>query len=97
VKDLPEEDRYINVSARLLSEEMLGLNIENPYKGKIRMGHNSLPRSKKMNGGVGLPSVSKTVRKYHGTMNLNTDNNLFEVGILLYAREEKDAAAKTAS
>lgn len=90
VRKLPS-GRYVNVSARMLSEEMLGLNVENPYTGKIHYGKNALPRSRKKNGGIGLSSVSSTVQKYNGTINISTESDIFEIGVLLYARDKSPA------
>ncbi|MBQ9156478.1 MAG: GHKL domain-containing protein [Eubacterium sp.] len=81
---LPPEKRQIIVVSRMLSPEMLGLTVENPYEGSIRLNKQGLPRSRRKNGGIGLSSVNATVQKYHGTLDINTKKGKFRVGILLY-------------
>ena len=84
VEKLPEEQRKVQVVARMLSDQMLGINVENPYTGKIRLRSNGLPAVRRKNHGIGLASVAATVKKYDGTMNLDVSGGLFRVSILMY-------------
>ena len=84
VSALPPDDRWINVNARMLSDIMLGLSVKNPYAGDITLGKNGLPRSGRIGHGVGLTSVSTTVHQYNGSLDIQTANGVFSVGILLY-------------
>ena len=84
VGKLPTDRRHIRVVARMLSDQMLGLCVENPYIGKIRMGNDGFPLSRGQGHGIGLRSVALTVEKYHGSLDLSTDQGIFSVSILLY-------------
>lgn len=87
VAELPEEERHIEVSARLLTDVMLGITVQNPYKGRVILNRRGLPyaSSKGIGHGVGLESVASIVRGYNGTMDISTKDGIFKVGILLYA------------
>ena len=84
VANLPEEKRNIHVTARMLSDAMMGLTVKNPYEGVIKMGKNGLPKSSRPGHGVGLYSVEAAVHRYNGALNLNTDDGIFTAGVLLY-------------
>lgn len=84
VEKLPEEQRIVQVVARMLSDQMLGITVENPYTGKIRLRSNGLPAARRKNHGIGLPSVAATVKKYDGTMDLDVSGGNFQVSILMY-------------
>lgn len=45
VRELPEEERSIQVNARMLSDAMLGITVKNPYEGKIKLGRDGLPKT----------------------------------------------------
>lgn len=87
VKNLPEESRHIKVISMMLSSAMLGVSVSNHYDGTISFGNNGLPVSESESDeghGVGLISVSNTVKRYGGSMNINTEDNTFSVDIILY-------------
>ncbi|MBP3729678.1 MAG: sensor histidine kinase [Lachnospiraceae bacterium] len=87
VRDLPAEKRNIHVTARMLSEAMLGLSVKNPYQGQIKLDKNGLPRSDKAGHGIGLSSVSAAVGRYRGALDLDTAEGVFSAGVLLYTDE----------
>ena len=89
VGDLPEEKRNINVNAKMLSDEMLGLTVKNPYEGEIKLKKNGLPKSDKAGHGIGLTSVKAVVNRYGGAMDISTDDNLFTVGTLIYTKSNR--------
>ncbi|MBQ9268486.1 MAG: sensor histidine kinase [Oscillospiraceae bacterium] len=84
VKDLPKEHRIITVASRMLSDSMLGVSVENPYEGSLKLDAAGMPVSSRDNHGIGLASVAATVHKYHGSMDIRTNDNIFAVSILLY-------------
>ena len=84
VKNLNEESRNVKVNAVMLSDAMLGLSVSNRYEGRINFGSHGLPESPREGHGLGLNSVSNTVKRYGGSMNINTENNIFSVDIILY-------------
>ena len=89
VQALSPEQRSIRVILRTLSDQMLGLSVENPYSGKVRMGNDGFPVRRQKDHGIGLRSVEATVKKYNGTMEIGTENGFFSVNILLYPHPEK--------
>lgn len=72
--------RYSNKGERLF------IWIRNPYKGKReRTGGNfRTTKEDKTNHGYGLRKVGKIVKKYDGTLEINTKNEIFEVKICLF-------------
>ena len=68
----------------MLSDAMLGLSVKNPYEGSIKLNKNGLPRSGKAGHGIGLSSVKAVVNRYDGSLEINTDDNLFTAGVLMY-------------
>ena len=56
----------------------------NPDRAHAIEAKNGLPVSKLEGHGVGLASVSNIVERYGGSISINTDNNVFTVGIILY-------------
>lgn len=63
---------------------MLGLSVKNPYDGIIMLDKQGLPRSARDGHGTGLKSVRNTVRKYHGSLDIETEGNVFSAAVLLY-------------
>ena len=88
---LPEEKRRIVVMASMISENMLGLTVDNPYTGKIRFNREHLPTTREPGHGFGMPSVAATVNRYNGTMEIETKDGLFSVSIMLYPQTQKAA------
>ncbi len=84
VRALAPEQRNIRVTVRMLSDRMLGLSVENPYTGRVRMGIDGFPVRRKNDRGIGLHSVAATVKQYGGSMDIGTENGFFTVNILLY-------------
>ena len=84
VEPLPEEQQIVKVTAHLLTEAMMGITVKNPYQGRIRMGRDGLPRTKRRDHGIGLTSVRSIVNRYDGTMEIDTQGGGFAVNILMY-------------
>ena len=84
VKNLTPEKRSVKVISSTLSQNMLGLSIDNPYEGKIILGKNGLPVSEQPGHGIGLISVANIVNRYGGSLNINTGNHTFSVDIILF-------------
>lgn len=85
VQPLPPESRKITVISKMLSEAMLGISVENPYGGILVKNKEGLPVSLQSDHGIGLASVAATVHSYNGTLEINTDRQVFCVNIILYA------------
>ena len=84
VKTLPPEKRRISVVSKMISDEMLGLVVENPYEGTLPMKEDGLPASARKNHGIGLLSVKNTAGKYQGSLDIQTADGLFRATVLLY-------------
>ena len=84
VSNLEEGKRIIHITARMLSESMLGLTVKNPYAGIIKFGKNGLPLSERPDHGVGLSSVAAAVHRYNGALEIDTRDGIFTAGVLLY-------------
>ena len=82
---LPEEKRDVHVTAKLLSDAMIGLTVKNHYEGTIKIGRNGLPKATRPGHGVGLSSVEAAVHRYNGTLSIDTSDGLFTASVLLYA------------
>ncbi len=80
---LPEEKRHIRVICQMLSPAMLGLIVENPYDGELKIERGQLMSTRHEGIGLGLESVRITVNRYHGQLTIETENFLFGVDVLL--------------
>ena len=78
----PPENRRVRAIGRMLSDAMMGLSVENPCSRKIPM-KNGLPVSDREGHGIGLASVSATVHRYGGSLDIKNEDGLFSVNILL--------------
>lgn len=74
----------VRVISSVISDNMIGLSVENPYTGKIHFNREGLPTSLEPGHGIGLPSVQTTVERYNGTMNIDAKNMRFVVSIMMY-------------
>lgn len=79
------EEKTLTVAIRE-EKGVLKIHIENSYNGTlIRKGARLLTTKKeKEQHGLGLGSVENIVRKYHGEMKIEKENNIFSVRVLLY-------------
>ncbi len=89
VEALPEEQRHVRVVTRMLSDQMVGILVENPYKGRLRLRSDGLPaaRRKGQSHGIGLRSVAATVRRNRGSMDVDFSDGVFRVNVLMYTSD----------
>lgn len=90
VSGLSEEMRIVRVTTKLVSNAMLGISVKNPYQGTVRLGRNGLPRVRRRDHGVGLVSVATIVKRYAGTMEIDTKGGQFQVSILMYGDDASE-------
>lgn len=59
--------------------------ISNPVEKPVKIVNNRISTTKadKINHGLGLYSINKSVEKYNGSVNIECDNNVFSINILL--------------
>ena len=89
VEKLPEEQRRVRVVTRMLSDQMVVILVENPYTGRLRLRSDGLPatRRKGQSHGIGLRSVAATVRRYHGSMDVDFSGGIFRINVLMFTRD----------
>lgn len=80
---LPPDQRQVKVLAQMLSPAMMGLMVENRYDGVLKQQGGVFHSTKHEGQGVGLVSIETAVHRYHGSMNIETQNNVFRVNILM--------------
>lgn len=77
------EKRFINLNVSRQGHLLL-VHVENYFDGKVSF-KNGLPETTKDNKnvhGFGTKSIQSVVEKYHGNMNIRTENQLFTLDIL---------------
>lgn len=79
------DNGFINF-AMYYSKGILLIKVANPFKIAIKQENGKIVTSKvdKENHGYGLRSVNETVEKYNGTVEIETDENIFTITVLLY-------------
>ena len=80
-----ENEKDIFVSLLYQKEKML-IKVQNPYTGdlkKDRAGNYISEKKDRENHGIGLKSVRKVVEKYEGVMEIHTEDQTFEVYVIL--------------
>lgn len=84
VKAVSSEERIIELNLKR-QQGMLFISCKNPYKGEIKTENGRLITSKndKKNHGIGISSIEQVCQKYQGTMEIQTDNEVFHVLVLL--------------
>lgn len=85
------ENRYIKLNMRM-DNCNLAIIIENSFNGHIcrnKKGKMLTVKSDKLNHGIGLDSIQKSVDKYHGIMKTVVTERVFILEILLYKGEQK--------
>ena len=65
------------------SKSMLGISVQNPYAGQLQPQDGFFRSARHDGPAVGLHSVSSTVKRYHGQMDVETENGVFRVRLLL--------------
>ncbi len=80
-----EEDKFVDLRIKC-SKGMLLIKTSNPYKTVVKNERGKIITSKadKENHGWGLKSIEEILEKYNGTLDINTDNNIFTITVALY-------------
>lgn len=86
VSKLSEEERCIDLKI-LADETAMLIEIGNPYDGNIsrdvKGGITTIKRDKD-NHGLGLKIIKGVVEKYHGMLDIHTDNQYFKTKVFMY-------------
>lgn len=91
VRKLTDQKHRIIALTLHRKRDMAFLQIENYFEGTLVFDH-GLPASTKPSDGLhgyGLKNIRSIVQKYHGTMDITTENRLFLLSILLPLPEKK--------
>ena len=82
---LEKEKRRIQLSIKLVKNQLF-IRTENPFEGKLKWQGSRLLTQKtdENNHGIGLENVKRVVEKYHGTLEMNAEDQIFRTKILLY-------------
>lgn len=80
--ELPEEKRYINISAEYEGNHRLLVSVENPCSYTLRFDENGLPATsdhpqRSDEHGIGLRSVKRIAEKYNGFLQCMLENGEF--------------------
>lgn len=84
---LPEEKRQVTIAMGLKSDAVLVISVKNPFTGIIRKDKDGFPIAAAKDHGIGLKSISNTVKRYNGSISIDTDNGIFDVGLILNSPE----------
>lgn len=82
------EKRRVNVSARLHSENMLLLSVENSYDGQVQEKDGVFFSSKRPGEGIGLQAVRHIAEKNGGYCRFLYGNGVFAANVMLRGRRE---------
>ena len=82
--ELDGDNRLVDIRIWLLNPKTLVISIFNAYRGSLKLDKHGLPISDKDGHGIGLRSVKNIVKRYKGTMEIETLNGIFNVSILMY-------------
>lgn len=83
VNHLSDDKKIITLRIKSIGN-MISISEKNSYDNDIHL-INGLPRSNKndtLHHGFGLKSIKLICEKYHGTMQINYDNNIFNITLL---------------
>lgn len=78
-----EKDIFVSLMYR---KEKLLIKVRNPYTGdlkKDRVGNYISEKKDRENHGIGLKSVRKVVEKYEGVMEIHTEDQIFEICVII--------------
>lgn len=85
VRKLPQEEKRLIHVAVARQKDFLRIRVENYYEGNL-VFENGLPATTKEDKeyhGYGLKSIRSTVKKYGGSITIDTNENWFELRILI--------------
>ena len=87
IRALKNQDKGIFSLELNYNKGILFLNIKNSYKGYINKKNSSFITTKLNSDGlhgIGLDNVKIIVEKYFGEIDIKTENNIFDVEIIMY-------------
>ncbi len=90
VRNISDEEKRIITIRINAKNQFLCINIENYYEKKIEFSEGLPVTSKgdKNSHGFGMKSIQHTVEKYNGNLVIDTEKNLFSLGIFIPISQE---------
>jgi sensor histidine kinase YesM len=88
VEKIEKEKRKIEMLMKF-SKNVLTMRISNPYIGDIktdRYGKLLTIKPDKINHGMGMRAIEKTVKKYSGSVTIEKEDGLFHLMIIMYGK-----------
>lgn len=79
------------------SRNIMAIKISNPYTGNLKTdiyGKLLTTKPDKINHGMGMKAVEKTVKKYDGFTKIEKDNGIFELTIIMYGKRADSTSAE---
>ena len=86
VKELDEAERRITVEAKY-NKDIFYIKFSNRFEGRLIEGDKGellTTRQDDKNHGIGLLSVKRIAEKYDGDVRIKSENNCFEIIVMLY-------------
>lgn len=82
--DNVENNKYISLKSAIKQGHLI-ISIQNPYTHQLNYKNFkfSTTKSDKLNHGIGLNSIKKSVNNYNGNMEISTKNNIFDIRITM--------------
>ena len=84
---ISEQEKQIWLEIKFI-KGILFVQVKNTYIGEQLIGIPKSSKTKKHHG-IGLTSIERMVKKYHGKMKIKTEDNKFSLEIVLYEKEKK--------
>ncbi|MCR5486489.1 MAG: ATP-binding protein [Lachnospiraceae bacterium] len=81
--DIPETDRYINLSISCPNEVRFGIVASNSFSGKVRMDGDRYLSTRRGGSGIGLSSIRTAAERYGGTASFRHEGEEFIIGVVL--------------
>ena len=82
--DINGQDRYIKIKS-IIKGRSLFINIKNSNSGEVYKDGSRFLTSKKdkINHGIGITNVKRTIEKYNGSMKIDYSDKYFNVSIIV--------------
>ncbi len=88
VEKLEEDERWVEMTFRY-DNLMIYCNVKNPYLGELNIYKNKILTNKNSkNHGFGISNVKKSVELYSGSIEIKTENGIFDVLVALVNKQE---------
>ncbi len=84
--DVPETDRYINLSVSCPNDVRFGIVASNSFSGMVRMDGERYLSTHRGGSGIGLSSIRAAAERYGGTASFRHEEKEFIIGVVIPMR-----------